>query len=294
MPGLDPILAACVSAVCYGTSTFLAGRATVRIGARPTLGMFQTTGFACALVLLGALAGLHPIAAVRSDLLLAAVSGLCFTVGWVFLGQGLAFGRTTIVATVECLTSISCVALFEGATVGWSGYLQLVGIGLAGLAAALVALGGRPDPSSSGSARLSVVLGMMAGLLFGSSYLTLGFVSPDDSITALAVMRFVAAAAALVWLGLTRPPTAPSSPRIVAGLPAGTAFALTGGVADGVGTCAFVLATANGLVGVSVAILSLYAAVTVLIGVVVLKERPSGNQLLGLAAALVAIVVLAQ
>jgi len=117
----DPTAAAIACALFYGTSTYLGGRAAAHIGPARAVSLFQATGFGLAVVLL-LLAGWHDalFAAGRSDVALALVSGLAFVVGWAFLSHGLARGRTTVVAPVETLVSVTLCAIAEGLIVaGW-------------------------------------------------------------------------------------------------------------------------------------------------------------------------------
>ncbi len=291
---IDPTAAALACALFYGTSTFLGGRAAVHLGATKAVGIFQSTGFILALTLL-ALTGLGSLADLpsSSDLLLAVTSGISFAIGWVFLAEGLSRGRTTIVAPIESLTAVAFCAVAEGLLIGWPGYEVGAGIILGVGAAALIGIGGPEQGSSALPVRYSVGMGAAAGLCFGLSYLALGFVSATAGIVALVTMRFFAAAGALAWLAVERHrvPAAPLEPN-ASSLMQGRAFAVAGGICDGLGTFAFILATVNALVGVSVAILSLYAAVTVLLGVILLNERPSQAQVAGLAMAAFAIFVL--
>jgi len=292
MLGIDPILAACACALLYGTSTFLAGRSAARIGPGRALILFQSTGFFCAVALLLGTAVANGITGVSfTDLGLAALAGISFSIGWVFLGHGLAFGRTTVVAPVECLTSISFVALLEGIFFGWWSGGQLTGIAIAALAGMLVACAGK---STQGTATQSALLGIGAGIMFGCSYMSLGLVSEDGSITALAIMRFFAAVGSILWLYISASSETPVQPQAIAGRKPGAALAIAGGIADGLGTCAFIIATLNGLIGIAVAILSLYAAVTVVLGMLFLGERPYRQQIAGFAAAVTAVLILSR
>jgi len=254
--------------------------------------VFQGTGFVCAVALLfGTASGGGTIGLAFVDMVLAALSGLSFSVGWVFLGHGLAFGRTSVVAPVECITSISFVTLLEGIFFGWWSGSHFGGIATAALAGILVAYAGK---SNQGSATQSAILGLAAGVMFGSSYLLLGLVSEDGSMTALAVMRFFAATASILWLFISGDRDTPTCSTPTDGSKHGVALGITGGIADGLGTCAFIIATLNGLIGVAVAILSLCAAVTVLLGMIFLGERPYRRQIAGFAAAITAVLILSR
>jgi drug/metabolite transporter (DMT)-like permease len=294
----DPTAAAIACALCYGTSTYLGGRSAAHIGPARAVSVFQATGFGLAVVLLF-LAGWHEalFAAGRADIALALVSGLAFAVGWAFLSHGLARGRTTVVAPVETLVSVTLCAIAEGLIVGWPGPALTAGIALAIVSAGLIGGGAREQVPGGAPLSFSVLFGTIAGLCFGVSYLTLGFVSAGSGIVALVVMRFFAAAGALVWLGCVQSTAASHNGETMRALSdrqerKGLAFAVAGGVCDGFGTLFFILATVNALIGFSVAILSLYAAVTVLLGIALLRERPTQVQIAGLTTAVAAVIVL--
>jgi drug/metabolite transporter (DMT)-like permease len=294
---VDPTAAAIGCALFYGTSTYLGGRAAVHIGPSRAIGLFQVTGFATALALL-LLAGLKQsqLTASTIDIALALLSGIAFAVGWAFLSRGLARGRTTIVAPMECLVSVSFCAIVEGLLVGWPGMTLTVGIALAAVATAMIGWGRQEQTRSTAPVTLSVMFGILAGLFFGLSYLTLGFVSAASGIIALVVMRFFAAVGSLSWLAFERTRGEPAAEELNlysdGSRSTGRTLALLGGICDGLGTFCFVLATVTALVGVSVAILSLYAAVTVLLGIVLLRERPSQTQVVGLTTAVAAVIIL--
>jgi uncharacterized membrane protein len=233
----DPTVAAIACALCYGTSTYLGGRAAVHIGAAHAVGLFQATGFALALSLL-VTADWHdsPFAAGQADIALALVSGVAFAVGWSFLGHGLAKGRTTVVAPVETLTSVTLCAIVEGVIVGWPSGLLTAGIALAIVAGGMIGGGARVQIAASAPLSFSIVFGVVAGLCFGVSYLALGFVSPGSGVLALVVMRFFAAAGSLAWLWYVTAaaPKPAESIRMPDGRSGrtGAALAVAGGVFD--------------------------------------------------------------
>ena len=73
----------------------------------------------------------------------------------------------------------------------------------------------------------------------------------------------------------------------------GLGFALSAGLLDGLGLTCYVLAATAGMIGVASAILSLYAGVTVLLGVVVMRERVGPPQLAGLLFSAISVLLLA-
>jgi len=296
--GFDPLVAALASALFYGVSTYLGGQAAVQISVARSVGLFQVTAFALVVSLLVLTAQSDDLLRLgQVDWRLACASGICFAVGWAFLGHGLARGHTTVVTPVECITSVTFCAIGEGLMVGWPSPVLVGGIALAGSAAALIGLGGRELVRYTMPVGQSVRFGMLAGIAFGLSYMTIGFVSAPTALCSLVVMRLFAASGSLAWLAVesASPAGKPGALAIVSPtLTKGRMYAFAGGILDGFGGLAFVVATVNGLVGISVAVMSLYAAVTVLLALTFRNESLSFVQIVGLVGAAGAIVILSR
>ena len=294
---LDPVLVAASSAVFYGTSVFIGGRAAFYIGTVRALVILQLTGVITSfslVMLLGQIQGLKNLSIY--DFGLSALSGLSFAIGCAFLAQGLSLGRTTVVAPMESLIARVFAAMLEGVIVGWPSTNAIFGILIAATAAGLIGLGANKEGGEK-SVVVSIALGGFAGLSFGVSYLTIGFVTPSSGVNALFITRLFAAAGLLAWVAMVAAWTRVLARSVSDNLASrranrGKALAVCGGIIDVAGNLAFVMATGSTLVGVSVAVVSLYAAVTVVLGIVFLRERPSTLQSAGLLIGSLAVVVL--
>src|SRR5262249_15601682 len=198
---------------------------------------------------------------------------------------------------VECITSVTFCATAEGLMVGWPNPVLVGGIALAAGAAALIGLGGRELVRCTMPVGQSVRFGMLAGIAFGLSSMTFGFCWGPTAPCSWVVMRLFAASGSLAWLAVesASPAGRPGALAIMSPtltLTKGRMYAFAGGILDGLGGLAFVVATVNGLVGVSVAVMSLYAAVTVLLALTFRNESLSFVQTVGLVGAAGAIVIL--
>ena len=282
MPPASPIAAALMSAVAFGFADFIGGRVARRIGAPAAVAIVQAVAALCMLAYM--LAGDRPLASGR-NLWLGVASGVADGIALMLLYRGFAEGRIGIVAPLSSVLSVTLPALGEMVWVGRvPSLVQALGIMLAGLA--VVTLGLAPDerPGTRPLA-FSVWIGILGGVLFGLTNLTLGLVAHDQGGGALLVMR---AAAAMISVGLAIAMRArPSTDRGVLGL------AIVAGLLDAAGMAGYVYASTLGLIAVAAALLSLYGGVTTLLGVVVLKERVSRLQLLGLLTSAASIVLLA-
>jgi drug/metabolite transporter (DMT)-like permease len=155
------------------------------------------------------------------------------------------------------------------------------------LAGFTVALGAVWLLSSGGEqtfAQRELRLALLAGLAFGAFFVLLDRVGTASSLWNLAFARSTAAPVLLPLMLLIRHPLLP--PRRV--LP----LNLLNGVFDAGGNLFFMLAAQAGRLDVASVLSSLYPGATVVLASVVLGERLNRPQAAGVAAALVAIVLI--
>jgi drug/metabolite transporter (DMT)-like permease len=279
-PAFDPLPVAFGAAFAFGIADFMGGRAGARIGAAAAVAIVQTvaTLIAIALVVLGG----FPMPAGR-DLWLGITAGVTDGIALWMLYKGLAEGRVGIVTPIASLISIGLPVVWEAAFIVVPPGLQLAGMALAALA--VVIISSVPgDGAEAGRVRFSIQIGIACGLAFGVTNLTLGLVTPEAGNGALLVMRMVA-----ILISIAAALVSPARPAITS---SALAIALIAGVFDGIGLTGYVFAATYGLIGVAAAVLALYAGVTVLLGVIVLKERVTPLQMLGFLIAVVAAVLL--
>jgi drug/metabolite transporter (DMT)-like permease len=212
--------------------------------------------------------------------LVAALAGLAGVIGLVNLYHGLAVGRMGVVAPITGLLA-ALLPVSVGILVdGFPAPPVLLGIGLALGAVVLVSR----DPVRDGT-RSGVEFGVAAGVGLGTLNLLISQVPEGQLFGSLAVSKVAAAGlVGLVLLGRS------GVGRVrAAAIPV---VALVG-VLDLAGNALFVLAAHAGRLDVAAVLSSLYPVVTVILAVSILQERISQPHLLGIAAALVGIALIA-
>ncbi|MFP3715032.1 EamA family transporter [Puerhibacterium sp. TATVAM-FAB25] len=286
---LGPALAV-ASAVVYGVVDFAGGILSRRVHYASVSWIGQLGGLAFAVVA----ALVVPAERVGlADLAWGALSGVGSGLAMLFLNRALSRGEMTAVVPVSAVTgvalSVLCGVAFldeQPSLPAWLGIavvlpaLWLVAGG--GAAAAAGASAGSPPGASAGST--AVRDGLVASVGVAVQYVGLAMAGTDSGLWAVAAGR-VAAVVVLVPVaarrrGRARVATPDAAKAFVIG--AGAALALT----------LYLLAAREQLLAVAVTLASLYPAVPVLLGVVVLHERVGRRRAVGLAAAAAAIVLL--
>lgn len=284
---MPPVLLALVAAVAYGVSDFLAGLATKRLHA-----------IVVALVATLAATAITLVAAVPTEaraispeaLAWGAASGLGSAFGGVMLYRGLGRGRMAVVAPVSALGAavlpviVGVVTGERPSTVAW------VGVAVALPAIWLVSRPAEPDGRAAaprgGLLQSDLVDGLLAGA--GFALLFIGLDQAGDAAGLWPVVAGEAAAIALLIVVAIAGLATSAIPR--AGADRSTlATTVVAGLLGGVASTTYFVATHDGLLSIVAVVASLYPAVTVILAATVLRETVGRWQLLGLAAALVAI-----
>jgi drug/metabolite transporter (DMT)-like permease len=247
-----------------------------RVGPFHTILISYTVGlFALALLAVARAEALPPTA----DLIWGAVAGLAGTVGLGFLLRGFATGRMGIVAPVSAVLATTIPVVFAAFTEGLPRLLQVAGFVLALFGIWLLS---RPEPITGRSAGLGMAL--LAGVGFGVFFTSLSRVSETAVFWPLVAGRLAACAVLLVIALAARRPLIP------AGAPLGL-LALAG-ILDVAGNFFFLVALQSGRLDVAAVLGSLYPAVTAILGRVIAREHMARLQTIGVAAAVLAIVLI--
>lgn len=271
------ILLSLVSAVAYGVSDFLGGILTRSSGPWRVATMGQASSTICTAVIAGFAAG----TATRADLWWGTAAGVGSGLGAAFLYRGLATAKMSVVAPISAVGS----ALLPVA-VGLAGgerpaALALWGIALAFPAIALISVVRDPDPSHRGG----VLDGVLAGIGFGVLFVALGQMSEGAGLWPLVVMYGCSTVAVVVVAAALHESVLPRGPadwRALALGPIGV-----------VAVVAFYVATQHGLLSIVSVIAALYPASTVLLAAVLLHERVTRWQGVGLVLAASAVTLVA-
>ena len=267
---------ALTAAACWGAGDFSGGLASRKSSPFRSVLLIYSVG----LVALGIVAfargeALPP----ASDLIWGAVAGLFGMVGIVFLFQGFAAGRMGIVAPVSGVLATGLPVVFNAFTVGLPDALKLAGFAVALVSIWLLSrperLGGRPE---------GLGLAVVAGVCFGSFFITLDQVSKASMFWPLIAGRAASITVMLLFVLVTR------RAMPLHGLPWG--LFLVAGVLDVMGNVFFLLAIQNGRLDVASVLASLYPAITALLARITIKENITRLQVAGVTAAMLAIVLI--
>ncbi|HZV80523.1 MAG TPA: DMT family transporter [Candidatus Binatus sp.] len=275
------IALALAAAFIYGAADFLGGLATKRNDVRVVVLLSGGAGLIIAILSLPVFGNGAPL---ERDLVLGAGVGLAGVIGIAALYRGLAIARMSVVAPITAVIAAAVPIAYgllrgERPSVG-----AIVGIVLALVAVALVSsssdedVAGQPEPKRTG-----IALALISGLGFGFVYVLLAASSRGawPLVASRTTFLIVLGLTALIW----RP----------AKLASGTGrLAVTSGALDMGANLLYLLALRHTLVSIAAVIASLYPASTVMLARMVLHERLQMVQWIGVACALVGVVLMAR
>jgi drug/metabolite transporter (DMT)-like permease len=262
------------ASLCWGSGDFSGGLAS----RRATVSSVVTASYTVGLALLVGLAlfGRERFP-MPMDLVWGGLGGVAGVIGLLAFYSALARGRMGIVAPVSAVLTAALPVLFSAVSAGLPSLLQLAGFVIALLAITLIA---RPE-RASGPPK-GVGMAVLAGLGFGCFFILLSRISSGSTYWPLALARFTSVACLLVLTRVRRKrPLLPS--KTVALL------IVLAGVLDAVGNAFFVLAAHSGRLDVAAILSSFYPAATVLLAAVVLRERVTRVQGIGIVLAIAAV-----
>jgi len=265
------------SAASWGAGDFSGGLAARRADLYAVLLVSQTVGAVSLAVLAVARAEPGPS---PSMLGWGSAAGLMGAVGIAALYRALAIGRMGMAAPVTALVAAALPVLFASFSEGLPSPMQFVGFGL-GLSG--VWLISRPEGATGRPEGLGLAL--LSGIGFGTFFIFIGQVRAPAvfwPLTAAKGVSLLLVLAVARGAGRLRLPKGPLPP--LAGL---------AGVLDAGGNAFFVLAEQAGRLDVASILASLYPAATVFLAHLILGERVSRMQAVGIATALVAIPLIA-
>lgn len=225
-----------------------------------------------------------------ADLAWGMGAGVGAAVGVALLFHGLAVGVMSVVAPVTAVGSASIPVLFGLVSGDRPPAASLGGVVLALVAVTLLCAFPGPDAGGSaagpdaGGKRAGLYTGLLSGAGFGAYFVLLDRAGGDAGLWPLLGSRLASVTVLGAVVLLARRPM----------LPAGTSRNVAViGVLDVVGNVAFLLATRRGLLSIVALLTSLYPAVTLLLARLLLRERLSPGQMVGLVGAGGAIALIA-
>ncbi len=298
-----------LAAVLWGGGDFSGGMGAQLAGGslRSALRVILISHFT-SLCILATIAHLRGDSMPHGTLLLWGISagvtgGLSLACFYIALARG-AMGAS---AAVSGLLAAAVPATFAIASDGSPGVLRLVGFAIAGIAIWMVAAAptGVLEHPEAPPASSTMALAIVAGTGFGLYFIALkmagagGVVWPMatarmGSITTCSLLLLVLTLAGAGRTGNSPAGVAsPPSRKTVFGLPkAAILWSLSTAVLDTCGNMLYISATRAGRLDVAAVLASLYPTTTILLAGIVLKERLSKRQGLGMAIAAAAVVMI--
>lgn len=222
----------------------------------------------------------------RADVIWSALSGIvvAFGIGCFYVGMGR--GLISVVAPVAAVTGAAIPVVYGLARGERPGALALVGLVVAFVAVAVVSIAQSEQHPETlvGIDRHVIGLALSAGVFFGLFYITLSRVSDDAGLWPVTISR-AAGTIVLVILSLVL------TRGVLGGVTGLWRTVLLIAVLEVSAIVPLLLALQRGPVAIASVLASLYPVTTVLLAAFVLRERLSRLQYVGVACALISVVL---
>lgn len=292
-------------ALVFGSGDFLGGMASKRMGA------FLATGIAgiVGLFVLVGLTFVIPGQISSGTIWWGLLSGVAGALAILLLYAALAIGPMSILSPLGALISaifpVIWAIVVSHETLAWFGYLAL---GLGAIAIVLVAF--TPEKNAVKPRLRGIIFASVSGLLIGVFLIIMDQVPADSGLYPLVYNRFVnigimfsavAIMALLRWAhrkglfgrdGTARADLAVGDAGRV-DIKNGILFALGCGVLDSIGNALLLLGIQSGNLSVMSVLTAMYPAGTIILAAIVLREKITKLQLVGMVLALAAAGLLA-
>jgi len=267
------------SALTWGIGDFCGGLATRRTSVWTVVLYSQAVGMALLLLLVLAFGEAMPR---PTDLAWGAAAGLAGIIGLTALYQAMALGQMALVAPLTALIALSIPVLIGIVTEGWPASPTLLGFVLAALSVMLISY--TPQRRTAPS---SLWIALVAGCGFGGFFVLIAQTQDAAVFWPLAAARAASVIALLILMTFQKRSSLPIARQAIPPI-------ILAGVFDAGGNACFVLAEQAGRLDIASTLSSLYPVSTVLLALLLLRERISPLQGVGVLLALVAIPLIAQ
>ncbi len=280
---MAPILFGLLAAAFYGAADFCGGLAARRTAIFAVTIVSQLAGLVALLLILG----LTHWRLSQSDFLYGALAGVCAGGGLALFYHALAVGRMGVVSPITAVLASAVPVIASLVRGEHLRVTQIVGMLIALIAIVLIAASFE-EGESSGKREIAtegVREALIAGVVIGGFILFLSHAQPASGIAILLPAR---AASVLVLLAIAAAFRGAVRPSVAA-LP----LIVVCGVLDMAANAFFVLSARSGYVSIAAVLTGLYPASTVLLALIVLRERLQRVQQLGVVLALAGVVLIA-
>ncbi len=272
------ILFGLASALVWGSGDYCGGRAAFHI--KPLQATFLAALSGLVMLSLAAIARGEALPSLMGAVW-AIAAGVAGMIGIAALYGGLAVGNASLVAptaaVVGAIAPLGVSLFFEG----WPSFAQLGGLMLGLVGIWLVS---RPTENTGGVGHRGFGLAILAGISFGGFFVLLAQIEREQIFITLVVAKTAAvvAAALLLWMQRSQLPPLTGNP-----------LGLLAGVLDAGGNILYLLAVNFTRLDIAAVTASMYPGTTVLLSALLLRQKISRAQLLGLFFCLCALALLA-
>lgn len=267
-----------LSAAVWGSGDFCGGLATRRNHQFQVLIFTSISGLAVMLLFAALFGETFPD---FPNLIKAVIAGISGSLGLAALYRGLSIGSAASVAPTSAVIGAILPVGYGLLSTGAPPTHRLIGFFLAFLGIWLVA---RSTSQAVPESRRGFVLGCLAGVGFGGFFILIAQVEGNKVFTPLVVTRCVMFAMALILLRTNRLPLPGWRENPVAWL---------AGVLDAGGNVFYLLARQYTRIDIAAVLSSLYPMFTVLLSSLLLREKVSPSQSLGVCICLLAAMLIA-
>ena len=275
-----PVLLSALSALMYGAADFCGGLGTKKASLVPVLVFSQLIGLALAVCGAFALAEPFPRAV---DLGWGAIAGICGAGGLAALYLAIATTPVAIASPAAAVVGAAIPVALGVITGERPTMLHWLGIALALPALALLTAG-KVESSDRGAVRRAALLGCVAGCGFGLFFFAISRTSHASGLWPLVAGRVSTLTLISGFALVTRRSLRPAAQ----GIP----FIVLSGLLDMGANIAFLLASRQGPLTTAAVVTSLYPGPTVLLALVVFRERLGASRAAGLVLALAGVALL--
>jgi len=273
------ILYGLVSAIGWGAADFIGGLASKRNSPYRVLFLAELAGLILLLII--SLSIGEPIPSLPAWLWSGIASGMG-TFGLILLYRALAEGQMTVAASVSALLAACIPVVVGSATEGLPDPLTILGFLLA--LGSIWAISQSREHSDWRISLRAILPPMVAGIFFGFYFVAIHIATRETLFWPLVSARLAGTLVMLCYAVIKRSPALPDRSL--------WPLVSLGGMLDVTGNVFYVLSAKTGRLDVAAVLSSLYPGATVVLAAIILKERISLIQKLGVLSALIAILLL--
>ena len=277
------ILMGLISALCWGSTDFLAGHVARRVGVTKSLFYSQTLGFLILSAVLVARPASMGITAFDAGFVVGILAAVCNLAAMASLLKALAVGKASVVAPIVSLYGAvtTLLSLVTGQSIT---PLTIAGLALCIAGACLASISRSSDGKPESAA--SIGFSLLSALMFGLGFWLQGAFAVESLGVVSALWVYYLTAVVILFATLVGGRRLAAPPRAIVPVVASIS------ISSLIGFFSLAYGATTGHVAIVTVLSSLASGVTALLGFFVRGERPSALQWAGIAAIIVGVVVL--